>query len=600
MTQVSLYGRDPEVVRSTFADFGAERLSRVCHAVGMGDSARDTVAKFRTLLEPWGERTIGGTPVWPSDIVDDHTPFEISVTVGGHHSEVRVLVEAQGETPTLRAQQEAGRALTRRLERDFGADLRRLRLVEDLFLPEDPKGIFAVWHAVSFRSDGKLDLKIYLNLQARGRPLAPALAEEALARLGFGRAWPGLSRIAARRGLDLDELIYFSLDLSPRLDPRAKVYFRHHHTTSAELEAALALSPQHTPGDVARMCRALADEEGPLSMRAPVSCFSYVPGDTQRPSEATIYFPITGYVTDDRETQSRISAYLSSLGVPAAPYEAAVNAFTSRPLESGAGMQSYVSFRHDRGVPRLTVYFGPEAYSAQPPSTRPFSRRRGPILPPPEHIVRRHQAEPLTNHPLFRRLQREPTNLGRLWKLMANVQVAFIDDFPRMLSSLVARIDDDRIRCVLVRQLDEELGHGDYTRTRKALFAKLMQALEPWRPAEDHPSLLEPGKALRRELDRLYLHADPREGVGATLLVDVFGDQLRGFAGEQLERQSAMYQSDLKWLNSAADFEAARTNTVALAGALEGAVSAAASRGAQAVVAATWACCDGLYELCFG
>jgi DMATS type aromatic prenyltransferase len=567
----------------------------------MGAVAPDAEAKFRSLLHPWGERPIGGTPVWPSDIVDDHTPFEISVTVGGHHSEVRVLVEAQGDTPTLQAQQEAGRALTRRLEQEFGADLKRLRLVEDLFLPEDPRGIFAVWHAASFRSDGKLDLKIYLNLQARGRPNAPAVAEEALARLGFGRAWPALSRIGARRGLDLDELIYFSLDLSPRVDARTKIYFRHHHPTAADLERALTLSPRTTPGEITKMCRALADEEGPLSMRAPVSCFSYTAGDTTNPSEATIYFPITGYVTDDRETQSRISAYLTSLGVSAAPYEAAVNAIASRPLESGAGMQSYVSFRYDRGVPRLTVYFGPEAYSAQPPSTRPFSRRRGPILPSPEHIVRRHEAEPLTNHPFFRRLRREPANTARLWKLMANVRVALIDDFPRMLSSLVARIDDDRLRCVLAKQLDDELGHGDYARARKGLFAKLMQAIEPWRPMEDEPSLLGPGQALRGELERLYLEADPCEGVGATLMGTVFADQLRRFAGEQLDRQGSMYRSDLKWLSPPKSEDEEHAEAAALAGLLpDGPPRVAASRGAQAVVSAAWACFDGMYELCFG
>jgi DMATS type aromatic prenyltransferase len=380
-----LNARVPESAGQTFVGYGAERLARVCHAVGLGACARDAVGTFRSMLEPWGERAIGATPAWPSDIVDDHTPFEISTTVGGNRSEVRFLVEAQGDAPTLRCQQEAGRALTRRLERDFGADLTRLRLIEDLFLPEDPQGIFAVWHAVSFRSDRELDLKVYLNLQARGRALAPALAEEALARLGFARAWPALSRVAARRGFDDDELIYFSLDLSARPGARAKLYFRHHRATAGDLDEALALSPRHVTGEVAAMCRALGGGEERFAARAPVSCFSYVTGDVERPSEATFYFPITGYVTDDREAKSRVSAYLAGLGAPAAEYEAAVDAFTSRPLESGVGMQSYISFRHDHGKPRLTVYFGPEAYSTQPPRARSFAPRSVPPQPLPSH-----------------------------------------------------------------------------------------------------------------------------------------------------------------------------------------------------------------------
>jgi DMATS type aromatic prenyltransferase len=399
MDDVSPYMRGPEVLQSTFADYGAERLSKVCHAIGMDAYARDAVRTFRSLLEPWGDRVIGETPVWPSDIVDDHTPFEISATVGGNRSEVRVLVEAQGDPPTLRTQQEAGRALTLKLERDFGADLTRLRLIEDLFLPEDPQGIFAMWHAVSFRSDGKLDLKVYLNLQAQGRERAPILAEEALARVGFPQALPALRRIAARRGLDADELLYFSLDLAASAEARVKVYFRHHHATADDLENALALSPEHAPGKVSEMCRALGGGEGPFSSRAPVSCFSYTEGDTEGPSSGTVYFPITGYVNDDLEAKSRISAYLAGLGVPAGAYEAAVDAFTTRPLESGVGMQSYVSFRHDRGVPRLTVYFGPEAYSTEPPR----SSRRGPASAPrssPPITVRQQVAEAPSQHDL--------------------------------------------------------------------------------------------------------------------------------------------------------------------------------------------------------
>jgi DMATS type aromatic prenyltransferase len=333
---------------------------------------------FRSLIEPWGDRLVlGDPPAWPSDIVDDHTPFEFSVTVGGRRSEARMLIEAQGERPTLLCQQAAGRALSQRLEREHGADLTRLRLVEDLFLPPDPQGIFAVWHAVSFRSDGELDLKVYLNLQAQGRARAPELAAEALDRLGFPGAMDPLLRGAARRGLDRDELLYFSLDLTPHPEARVKLYFRHHQATAGELEQALALSPNHAPGDVTRMCRALGGGDGPFATRAPVSCFSYVEGAGEQPTSATMYFPITGYVSDDREAKSRISAYLAGLGAPAAAYEAAVDAFTPRPLEDGVGMQSYVSLRQESGVPRLTVYLGPEAYSTRPPRSRASTATRG-------------------------------------------------------------------------------------------------------------------------------------------------------------------------------------------------------------------------------
>jgi DMATS type aromatic prenyltransferase len=370
VNQVSPHGRGQEIAEKTFAELGVERLSRVCHAVGLGALAPEAARTFRILVEPWGDRAIGATPAWLSDIVDDHSPFEISVTVGGSRSEVRVLVEAQGETPTLRSQQAAGRALSRRLEQDFGADLTRLASVEDLFLPAAPQGVFALWHAVSFRSDHALDLKVYLNLQAHGRAQAPAVTQEALARLGFAAAWPALRQVGARRGFEDDELLYFSLDLSGRPEARCKVYFRHHGATAGDLEQAMGLSTRSTPGQIAAMCQALGGGSGPFTARAPVSCFSYVAGDGERPSEATVYFPITGYVRDDEEARARVSAYLGGLGAPVAAYQAAVDAFASRALTNGVGMQSYVSFRHERGVARSTVYFSPEAYTVQPPRER--------------------------------------------------------------------------------------------------------------------------------------------------------------------------------------------------------------------------------------
>jgi DMATS type aromatic prenyltransferase len=593
------YLRD-EIANLTFADFGAERLSRLCQAVGQKERAREAAGALRQVLAPWGERLIGTRPRWPSEIVDDHTPIELSTSLGGRESEVRVLIEAQGETPTLRAQQQAGRALSDRLQRDFGAHLGRLRLVEDLFFPEEPSGSFAVWHALSFRGERSVDSKVYLNLQARGRPLSAALAEEALVRLGFGWAWPNLARIAARRGDEADELLYFSLDLSARREARAKIYLRHHQATTHDLEAALALSPQFEPGSAAQMIHALGGGEGPFPGRALVTCFSYVDGDVERPSEATLYFPVGGYVAHDLEATTRISAYLKQIGVSTSVYEAAIEAVARRPLDQGVGLQSYVSLRRERGQPRLTLYFSPEAYSTQPPRAVPAAApaRRART---PEDIVRLHEAEPLTNHPFFRRLRREPVNHGRLWKLMSNFRVALVDGFPGMLASLVARVEQDPIRSVLARQLDDELGNGDFNRAHKGLFERLVAALEPWRSPEDEASLHAPGHALRRELERLYFEAEPCEGVGATLLVEVYGKHVDQFLGDEFRRQDAVQGECLAWLTLHEELEVGHAeDSLTLADLLpDGASRAAAARGAEAIAAASRAYFDSLYELCF-
>jgi hypothetical protein len=361
------------------------------------------------------------------------------------------------------------------------------------------------------------------------------------------------------------------------------------------------------------MCRALGGGDGPLLARAPVSCFSYVGGDPERPAGTTLYFPITAYVTDDREAKTLISAHLNHLGVSAAMYEQAIDAFTPRPLEDGVGMQSYVSFRHDGGVPRLTVYFGPEAYSTQPPRARPFAPRPAPPPPSPSQIAQRCEAEPLTDHPFFRRLRREPAHAGRISTLVANLRVALVDGLPRMLSSVVARVEDDRIRCLLARQLDDELGNGDWSRARRALFAKLDEALAPSRAAETDTSVapitmdsptgapgttggLAPGQALCAAIVRVYVGADAYQGVGATLVLDAYREQLRRFLGDELGRLGSMDAASLAWLGSPA-----RQEGQALAALVPGgAPSDATVRGALTTAAAVRACFDGLYELCFG
>jgi hypothetical protein len=261
-------------------------------------------------------------------------------------------------------------------------------------------------------------------------------------------------------------------------------------------------------------------------------------------------------------------------------------------------MQSYVSFRHEGGVPRLTVYFGPEAYSTQPPRTRPFAARPAPPPPSPSQLAQRCEAEPVTDHPFFLRLRREPAHAGRATTLVANLRVALVDELPRMLSSVVARVEDDRIRCLLARQLDDELGNGDWNRARRALFARLEDALAPARAmeADAGPPVLAPGHALHVALGRIYVGADAYQGVGATLVLDAYSEQLRRFVGDELGRLASVDASSLAWLSSPA-----RQEGQALAALVPGgAPSDAAVRGARAAAAAVRACFDGLYELCFG
>src|SRR5690606_949273 len=123
--------------------------------------------------------------------------------------EVRALFEAQAEEASLAEFRRVGIEFQERLEREFGASLERFRLVQDLFLPENMQGEFAVWNSAVFPKHKAPSFKAYLNPQASGEENSHELVKEGLARLGLTNVWSRLQETALRRGPHLDELKYF-------------------------------------------------------------------------------------------------------------------------------------------------------------------------------------------------------------------------------------------------------------------------------------------------------------------------------------------------------------------------------------------------------
>src|SRR5262249_26910807 len=153
------------------------------------------------------ERLAGQAPAYASDVVDDHTPFEMSLAIGDHAPELRVLVETVRGDSSLAGRWNAARALGERLRADHGADLRRFDRIADLFEPREEHGLLALWYAAVFRAGQPTTWKAYVNLRVRGAEQARAVLEEALDRLGVAAAYPRLLRAGGSRDL-LDELVY--------------------------------------------------------------------------------------------------------------------------------------------------------------------------------------------------------------------------------------------------------------------------------------------------------------------------------------------------------------------------------------------------------
>lgn len=586
---------------TNLAEHGAQRLTSLARVTGLEGQLGTMQRIFAEALGVWGRARLDGPPPWRSDVCDDHTPYEFSVAVGGERPELRVLVEARDESASLLSNRVEGKRLNAWLEREYGAELGRLRAIEDLFDVPTPEGPFVYWHAASFLPGRAPEFKLYLNLYARGRAHAAALAEESLGRLGFGAAWPAVAEVAMRRGPALDVPTYLSLDLTAH-KPRLKLYLRHLDATPESLEEACKIARNWAPGRVREFCTALLGA-GPYTRKGAMTCLAFVEGDGDRPGSSTIYCPVSAYAPDDRVARDRIAGYLDRHKLPVNAYAGGLEALAQRPLETGVGLQSYASLKWADG-PKVTVYLAPEVYRVCPPRDAAAMPTLAPprAAAPAEELVRHHEATPVTAHPFFARLAREPVDLGRLYALLANFREGIVLDFPRRLAALTARVGDDRQRCILAKQLNDEMGDGDFSRAHRGLFERMLENLAAFRPAGFGDAHTAPGRELGRELERLYVEADPDEGLGASLITEIYGKQVDTFVAGEFRRQRAVEPEALEWLVLHEQLEIDHADeSMSLARMLPegGPALEAAWRGATALADAAWRFFDEMYRVSF-
>lgn len=541
-------GAENVVASTRLAELGTHQLRGLAEALELPvtDSQR-LIEIFTHLLGTAAWRSAGDPPAYTSDVVDDHTPFEMSIAVGGGAPELRVLVEPVDGDHSLAGRWRAARSAGEWLRTHHDADLTRLDRIADLFEPRHEHALLALWYAVGIRKD-RLDVKAYLDLRARGTEHALEVLEEALARLDLAAAYPRVLREAARRGPTLDELVYFSLDLSRRDDARVKVYFRHHHASAADAEHVIGRIGGAAEGDVTAFCKQILGDAGPYYARPLVSCWSFAGG--AEPSGATIYAPIAYYTHDDAEAATRIRRWLAPQPETARLYDSALRAFARRPLDRGIGMHSYVSFKRDRGATRSNVYLAPEVYQVFPPGSLAKRKLPAPARPrsPLELVRRLETVESLANHPLLRRIAREQPKVMPLWAILANNWVGVGANFPEWLGGLHDRVPHLPIKAVLAKQLDDELGGGDPAQAHRVLFQKMLADLEPYAPPGEREPWLAPGRWIAQRMAQHYLERPVLEAIGASLVAEVYGKQIDQAIGDLLRRQTELDVSKLTWL----------------------------------------------------
>jgi DMATS type aromatic prenyltransferase len=368
---------------ATYSGRADRELFRLCAALGYEADYERYLAVQHTLLEGWGDTSIPRHPPYHSEIGDDHSPYEYSLQFEEAGVELRLLVEAQASDPSARANLEAAIELNRRLQARYSIDMTRFSLVADLFLSQDAAAPFSLWHAVCWLPGTAPAFKLYLNPRVRGGDRAREVIDEALRRLGMGKATQSfLDRVAPSPD---DEFRYFSLDLSAGRESRVKVYVTHHGAGARELEQVMSVSPHHRAGDVPRFCEAMTGHSGPFTAKPVTTCISFVEGRTE-PYAMTLHLPIAHYVDSDQVTANRVSRFLCDNGLDYLRYRRAINVFASRALDEGVGVQSYASYRREAVGLHLSAYLSPELFGSassedtqtrqvveRTPSTRPRS-----------------------------------------------------------------------------------------------------------------------------------------------------------------------------------------------------------------------------------
>ncbi|MEU3854323.1 tryptophan dimethylallyltransferase family protein [Streptomyces sp. NPDC029554] len=362
--------------RTTLGEHLRGQVRRLCESAGIADPPDGSglpLLDLIGLLGPAALRPLGAGPPSPSFVCDDHSPAELSLAFGGATPvAVRLLVEPGCTATTLEENGRLGRRALAALATRRGFSTEPVRRVEDLFFPPVMQGSFALWCAMEQRREPRapVGVKVYVDPRAHGRERSAQVAEEALARFGFGRAWPAFRERATRRGPGRDEILFFALDLGDWHTPRIKVYVAHHDVTASEAQDVARLLPGGEARRVRDFCRTVGGDPGRFTHRPLVSCLSYTGRDSEHPGGHTVHVPVRDYVPHDGVARDRATAVLRRLGMDAGVVDRALAAMTSRRPADGVGLIAYVSLVQSTWQPpRVNVYLSPEAYTVRPPRT---------------------------------------------------------------------------------------------------------------------------------------------------------------------------------------------------------------------------------------
>ncbi|MHA6800306.1 tryptophan dimethylallyltransferase family protein [Bounagaea algeriensis] len=345
---------------ATLQEFTCAQLRGLCRSYDIPPHEPERLVT--RLLGPVADRPVQQPPAWPSDVADDATPLEFSVAFdGGGRRKLRVLGETIAEAPSVTANTRAAEQFIDTIHERDGVALDKLHAVQDLFRTDQPQGAFSWWYSMIFSPGGPPKFKVYFNPAVHGAEKAPALVEEALARLGLPQAHTTVHKHALRR-FGSDVIAFFAVDLDSDPQARVKLYVSHLSGTAEDAARAAEAVPGIEHERVHEFCAALGEDTAVFDGRPLVSSYSFVDGDTSAPSNYSLYVPVRDYVPDDAVARRRVIRALAPHGVDTAEIDDVISAVATRPLTDNRGLLAHVSLRMSPGDTGTTLYVSSEAY----------------------------------------------------------------------------------------------------------------------------------------------------------------------------------------------------------------------------------------------
>ncbi|MGW6145523.1 tryptophan dimethylallyltransferase family protein [Streptomyces sp. NPDC055140] len=355
---------------TTLGDHVLGQLRGLGATVGLSET--DTALYGQVILDSLAGaagRQLSLPPASPSFLSDDHTPVEFSLACTSDGAPaLRVLVEPGWAHGNMGDSARAGRTAIRAMAARWSFSTDQLDALDDLFFPAAAEGPLALWYALDLRAGKAPGVKVYVNPSAAGPEHAARTVEEALRRLGYGKAFAELPPAAGYP--------FLALDLGAWKSPRTKVYVKHRRM-SADDACALSRASGAPVADIRYFFHAAAGSLRPsgqgvygpprLLRRPALTCHSFTDGEND-PSGFTLHIPVRDYVRDDEEALARATGLLTRFGMDPTVLRRSLRALTQRQLADGAGLIAYLALVYERNQqPRITTYLSSEAYSVRPP-----------------------------------------------------------------------------------------------------------------------------------------------------------------------------------------------------------------------------------------